>query len=224
MTSGRSYLQGSFGLLVTKDFGHIGLVCAGLVRPLLAHAQPAPPPLLYALPRSTAGDDRDRLSQGRDPQHADEANGGGRRKTFERGDQPFHADAGRRLGHRQHPPSGPDDPIQGHLPHRPHASDRLERELSAGGQRGQGYGEIEAGAVLGNIAGAEIDRDAARGQRDSAGCRSRPDPLARLAHRRSRKTDDSHSRKSGPRVSLHAHRHRLDAYQGEPPDDRDAHA
>ena len=69
--------------------------------------------------------------------------------------------------HSEHPAHAPQLSIKSQFSHRAGVLQHVGREVPAGGEEGEGDGEIEGGSGFGQVSGLEIDRDPSRWNRKS---------------------------------------------------------
>jgi hypothetical protein len=116
---------------------------------------------------------------------------------------------------------------------RQHAGDRIqsaiERQFAKGGvavqvltwhhlhcrQHGQRDGQVEMAAFLQQVRRRQIDQHPSRRQGEADGGERGAHPLACLAYRLVRQSDQQQRRRPPGDLHLHFHRHRLDAGEGE---------
>ena len=89
----------------------------------------------------------------------------------------------------------------------------FRRDFSGGSEKGEGNGEIEAGAALGNVGRRKIDRDPLRGKRQPCIVKSGTDPVLGFPYLRGQISDHRKDRQSVPCVCLHAHGRDVESIQ-----------
>ena len=128
-----------------------------------------------------------------------------------------HAAARRRPGNRrgQHPGYGKQGAVEAELAEHGEFRHRVGRRHPHGDQQAERDGQVEMAALLEQIGGRQINRDALGRQGQAEGAEGGAHPLAGLGDRLIGQADHREGRQAGGDMDLNIHIARLDAVKGD---------